>query len=244
MVDTDTNSTTEAQSQHIVVIDDEAAIAELVSQIFKAEGFEVSSFLNATEALEFLASEPADLVIADIMMPQMDGLEFCRRLRNFSDIPVVFLTAKDEETDVVVGFAMGADDYIAKPFKPRELVARVRARLRRSNNVNNSQAPEELLSSCGITLNPNAHTASLHDIALSLTPKEFGILEILLKNQGKPVAANKLYEQVWNEEANASSTNTIMVHIRHLRCKLAEVDSSVEFIQTAWGVGYMIPADR
>ncbi len=221
-----------SSNKRILVVDDEVAIADLVASIFQGEGFSVRACYGPEEALEAVRSEAFDLALIDIMMPGMDGLELLPKLRAASaSMPVIFLTAKDEE-----------EDYVTKPFKPRELVARVRARLRRGGRSFSEEDSHELaqLSSAGIIMDVKAHQASLYDIPLTLTPKEFGILQLLLSRQGEPVSAKELYEQVWQEPANASSTNTIMVHIRHLRQKLANIDSSVEFIQTAWGVGYRI----
>lgn len=229
----------------ILIVDDETAIADLVAGIFKAEGMSTFAVYRPEDALEKVQSEPYDLAIVDVMMPGMDGFELCRQLHSRGiQIPIIFLTAKDEETDIVVGFALGAEDYVTKPFKPRELVARVKARLRRQEpgcqKVAERGPSDSLLSVRGIEVDSKAHAASLHDIPLSLTPKEFGIFELLLRRAGEPVSAKELYETAWEEEANATSANTIMVHIRHLRQKLAEIDSSEQFIETAWGVGYRI----
>ena len=181
----------------IAVCDDEQAIADLVGQLLVEAGFAPTVFYAAPDLLACQADDPFDLVILDIMMPGMDGFACCRELRRTSSVPIIFLTAKDEEVDKVVGFELGADDYVVKPFKPRELVARV-------------------------------------------TPKEFAILACLMRDQGRPVASRDLFETVWGEIANAQSNNTVMVHIRHLRKKLAAVDSSQEFVETVWGVGYKL----
>ena len=203
-------------------------------------GYRILEAENGPRALSLLTPE-VDLVILDIMMPGMDGFACCRELRRTSSVPIIFLTAKDEEVDKVVGFELGADDYVVKPFKPRELVARVRARLRRatSNDVAREDGPG-MLECCGIALDESAYTATLHGEALSLTPKEFAILACLMRDQGRPVASRDLFETVWGEIANAQSNNTVMVHIRHLRKKLAAVDSSQEFVETVWGVGYKL----
>lgn len=230
--------------KRLLVVDDEIAIAELIASIFTAEGMEVATFNDPLAALASFGQSEYDLAIIDIMMPAMDGYELCRGIREHSDMPVVFLSAKDEESDIVVGFTLGADDYVTKPFKPRELVARVKAHLRRDAARRASASPEEgILSAQGLEVDTRSHEASMHDVPLQLTPKEFAILAHLMENKGKPVPSKELYEAAWGERANASSANTVMVHIRHLRQKLAEVDSSKEIIQTAWGVGYRIAAD-
>ena len=225
----------------ILVVDDEKEIADLVEIYLVSDGYKVFKANNAKEGLEILEKEEIHLVLLDIMMPGMDGFACCRELRRMSSVPIIFLTAKDEEVDKVVGFELGADDYVVKPFKPRELVARVRARLRRatSNDVASEDGPG-MLECCGIALDESAYTATLHGEALSLTPKEFAILACLMRDQGRPVASRDLFETVWGEIANAQSNNTVMVHIRHLRKKLAAVDSSQEFVETVWGVGYKL----
>lgn len=230
--------------KRLLVVDDEIAIAELISSIFTAEGMEVAAFNDPCAALASFADNNYDLAIIDIMMPVMDGYELCRGIREHSDMPVIFLSAKDEEADIVAGFTLGADDYVTKPFKPRELVARVKAHLRRSATRKVSASAEEgILAAQGVEVDTRSHAVTMHDVPLQLTPKEFAILAHLIENQGKPVPSKDLYEAAWGEKANASSANTVMVHIRHLRQKLAEVDSSKEIIQTAWGVGYRIASD-
>lgn len=225
----------------IAVCDDEQAIADLVGQLLVEAGFSPSVFYAAADLLAEQAGEPFDLVILDIMMPGMDGFACCRELRRTSSAPIIFLTAKDEEIDKVVGFELGADDYVVKPFKPRELVARVRARLRRSAAADAGKATDQGVLECGgIALDESAYAATLHGEPLCLTPKEFAILACLMRDSGHPVASRDLFEAVWGEEANAQSNNTVMVHIRHLRKKLAAVDSSQEFVETVWGVGYKL----
>lgn len=231
----------DASRKKILIVDDEVAIADLVHDIFEKEGFEARTFYNAHDALDSAKAHPFDIAIVDVMMPGMDGFELCVELRKVSDMPVVFLTAKDQESDVVCGLTLGADDYIVKPFKPNELVARVKAHLRRASvSKSNAFANGVLVSKKGIELNSRSHKATLHDIELPLSPKEFGVLETLMGNIGQPVSANAIYESVWRERADSYSVNTVMVHIRHLRKKLAEIDSSVEFVETVWGVGYKI----
>lgn len=231
------------ETQRLLVLDDEVEIADLVASIFTDIGYEVDAFYDPHQALDAFAKNDYSLIIVDVMMPGMDGFEFCRRLGQKTDVPVVFLSAKDHETDVITGLALGADDYVTKPFKPRELVARVKAHLRRYANskaAGTESRQDDALTAKGITVLPSKHKAYLHDMELQLTPKEFDILLTLVKRKGEPVASKDLYESVWKEQANASSSNTIMVHIRHLRSKLAQIDSSEQMIQNVWGVGYKI----
>lgn len=223
----------------IVVVDDEAAIAELVVQLLEAEGLRACAFTDPLAALDHCGRAGFVLAIVDVMMPQMTGFELCAKLRSISDAPIVFLSARDEEVDQVAGFSFGADDYVVKPFKPRELVARVRAHLRRSQREGRSNAPSAL-SACGIELDPDSHAVALYDEPLTLTPKEFAVLELLMRRGGKPVPAAEIFETVWGERFDDAAANTVMVHIRHLRAKLAAVDSSRSFIQTVWGVGYRL----
>ncbi|MBC2890510.1 response regulator transcription factor [Gordonibacter massiliensis (ex Traore et al. 2017)] len=230
-----------ADAKTIAVCDDEAAIADLVAQLLVGSGFEVRAFYAAADLLAATERETFDLVVLDIMMPGMDGFACCRELRRTSSVPIIFLTAKDEEIDKVVGFELGADDYVVKPFKPRELLARVRARLRRSSvPLDEARAGSGLLEARDVAVDESAYAATLHGEPLALTPKEFAILTCLLRAEGRPVASRDLFESVWGEEANAQSNNTVMVHIRHLRKKLAAIDSSQEFIETVWGVGYKL----
>lgn len=228
-----------AEKARILVADDEAAIADLVVRVMEAEGMPAKAVYGGASALREIESGAYDLAILDVMMPDLDGFEVCRRARAATDMPIVFLTAKDEDVDQIVGLSLGADDYVVKPFKPRVLAARVKARLR-------PRRPEG--SSCietgGVSVDPAAHEAFLHGVRLKLTPKEFGVLLELAKAAGNPVPAKDLYESVWNEPFNHSAANSVMVHIRRLREKLAEVDPSEEVVATVWGVGYRIEAGK
>ena len=231
------------ENERILVVDDERAIADLVVSLLLREGMQARACYSGAQALEALEKESFDLAILDIMMPGMDGFELCVRMRKMRDIPIIFLSAKDEEADQVVGFTLGADDYVTKPFRPRELVARVRARLRRA------QAPAPVANDSLIEVGPlevdvAAHSASLHGQKMKLTPKEFAILTLLAQSAGRPVSAKDLFEGAWEEPFDDAASNTIMVHIRHLRKKLAAIDSSTQFIETAWGVGYRLKASH
>ncbi len=227
--------------RRVVVCDDEREIADLVASLLAREGFRAKATYRAQDALALVRAGDVDCAILDIMMPGMDGYELGRRIREFSDIPLIFLSAKDEEVDKVLGFALGADDYVTKPFRPRELVMRVRACLRRFERPPRDAAAEGRLSMRGIELDSTAHEASLLGEPLSLTPKEFSLMEALLKAGGAPVSTADLYEAAWGEPADVAGANTVMVHVRHLRKKLAAVDASATYIETVWGMGYRIP---
>lgn len=231
------------EAPKILVVDDEQAIADLVVELLTREGLAAQACYSGSHALEVFKKQQYDLIILDIMMPGTDGLEVCKKVRAVSEVPIIFLSAKDEEVDKVIGLTLGADDYITKPFKSRELVARVKARLRRIEGKGTLES-SNLLVAKGITLDLNAHTAALHDTPLHLTPKEYDTLALLIKAHGKPVPAQEIFETVWKEPFNSSSSNTVMVHIRSLRKKLAALDASEPFIETAWGVGYRIAASQ
>lgn len=223
--------------RRILVCDDECEIADMVARLMEREGFSCTVCYDPSSALDSMRQNASDLVILDIMMPGMDGYELARRIREFSNAPLIFLTAKDEEVDSVLGFAVGADDYVTKPFRPRELAMRVRACLRRAA-APASSAPDGVLRICGIELDPRAHEVSLHGEPLALTPKEFALLQALMEAGGSPRSAAELFERVWGQRPDAAASNTVMVHVRHLRKKLAAIDSSAEFVVTVWGVGY------
>ena len=189
---------------HILVVDDEQAIADLVVNLLVAEGMDALACYSGQAALDMLARTPFDL----------------------------------EEADQVVGFTLGAEDYVTKPFRPRELVARVKARLRRRQAA--PQASSTLLSAGAIEVDLRTHLATLHGEPLHLTPKEFAILAILAQSVGSPVSAADLFEGAWHERFDDAAANTVMVHIRRLRKKLADIDASTTFIETAWGVGYKL----
>lgn len=224
----------------ILIVDDDEAIVGLLREVLQGEGFATHECLSGQEAIAELACDSYQLVLLDIMMPGMNGFETCQRMREFSDVPIVFLTARNEESDTVLGFSLGADDYIVKPFKPRELVARVRARIRRSQASKDKPVASDVFDRDGLLIDATRHVVSLHDVELKLTPKEFEVLSLLASQAGKPVAIKDIFEHVWNEPYNSFDSNTVMVHIRRLRKKLAEVDSSREFIKTIFGVGYKL----
>lgn len=224
----------------ILVVDDESEIADLVELYLKNENYEVYKFYRAEDALSCIASSELDLAILDIMLPGTSGFAICQKIRESHNYPVIMLTAKIEETDKITGLTLGADDYITKPFRPLELVARVKAQLRRYKRYNPGLAapPEpDVLAHQGLVMNTRTHECLLHERPLSLTPTEFSILRILLESRGQVVSAEEMFHQIWQDEYYTKSNNTITVHIRHLREKLGE---SAGYIKTIWGVGYKL----
>ena len=225
----------------ILVCDDEREVAQIVAELARREGMEAEVVTSGPAALAALDRADFDLVVLDIMMPGMDGYEVCRRIRSTSDVPVLFLSAKNEEFDQVLGLELGADDYVTKPFRPRELMARVKLRARARRGGSAPAARAGLLQVDGLVLDTLAHEATLAGEPLTLTPTEFDLLAELMRHAGSPVGARELYEHVWGDGFNASARNSVMVYLRHLRKKLGAIDSSRPFIDTVWGVGYRMP---
>jgi len=227
-------------SQHILIVDDEREIADLVEIYLAGEGFTVYKFYDAAPALACLESTPIDLALLDVMLPGTDGFEICRRIRERFTFPVIMLTARAEDIDKINGLALGADDYITKPFNPLEVTARVKAQLRRYTRYN-SGAPvsRQVYDSRGLVVSADTHECSLFGEEISLTPIEFRILWMLCENAGRVISSEELFEKVWGEKY-LDSNNTVMVHIRRLREKLHEPPRRPRFIKTVWGVGYRI----
>lgn len=225
---------------NILVVDDEPEIADLVSVYLRGEGFQVFSCGSGTEALAAVSREKIDLAVLDVMLPDISGLTLCAEIRRQHQFPILMLTAKVEDTDKITGLTVGADDYMTKPFSPLELVARVKAQLRRYTNYNGAEkASEDAISVNGLTINRTTHQCWLYDEALSLTPIEFDILWLLCANRGKVISAEELFETVWGEKY-LDRNNTVMVHIRRLREKMGEPSRNPRFIKTVWGVGYKV----
>jgi len=226
---------------NILVIDDEKEIADLIELYLKNEGFNVFTFYDAKEALTCIQTKKIDFAILDVMMPDIDGFEICRRIREYYHFPVIMLTAKDEEIDKITGLTLGADDYITKPFRPLELIARVKAQIRRFTRYNQQEALQNdmIIDFSGLILDQNTRKCMLHEKQLSLTPTEFSILWFLCINRGRVVSSEELFQKVWGEKYY-SSNNTVMVHIRHLREKMNDSAENPKFIKTVWGVGYTI----
>lgn len=223
----------------ILIVDDEKEIAELVRLCLEKEGFETVVSNDGNEALRKIQSEEFDLAILDIMLPGVDGLSLCAEIRKKYTYPVIMLTAKTAFTDRISGLSLGADDYVTKPFNPPELVARVKAQLRRYKQYNDIPSSEGTIEIAGLVINNLQRTCSLYGEALTLTPTEFGILWLLCENAGKVISTEEIFERVWGEKY-LDSNNTVMVHIRRLRDKMHERPKNPKFIKTVWGVGYKI----
>ncbi len=228
----------------ILVVDDEKEIADLVAFYLESETFEVVTCYSAEAALQNVSEREFDLAILDIMLPGTNGFEICKTIRESHNYPVIMLTAKDEEIDKIRGLMMGADDYMTKPFRPLELVARVKAQLRRYKRYNHSPVPEVLDNSLlvhgGLVMNVKTHECQLDEKPLVLTPTEFSILKILCERKGEVVSSEELFHGVWKDEYYSKSNNTITVHIRHLREKMKDSVEHPKYIKTIWGVGYKI----
>lgn len=226
--------------EHILVVDDEPEIADLVEVYLKSEGFSVTKCGTGTAALEILRQQNVDLALLDVMLPDISGFVLCGEIRKEYHFPVLMLTAKTGDMDKITGLTIGADDYITKPFNPLELVARVRAQLRRSTRYNGADKPTaDLLDFNGLLINKNTHEVRLYDRELGLTPLEIDILWLLASNRGQVISAERLFESVWGEKY-LDRNNTVMVHIRRLREKMGEPSRNPKFIKTVWGVGYKI----
>lgn len=225
----------------IMVVDDEAYIVELVKFNLEKEGYQVVVASDGLGALEMVQVERPDLILLDIMLPNMDGLEVCRTLKQnpmLYSIPIIMLTAKGEEIDTVLGLEMGADDYVKKPFSPREMVARVKARLRALKILEAEKAVgEKAFIVKELIVVPEKYEAFIGEEKLELTPKEFELLSLMVSHQGKVFTREALLEKVWGYEYSGD-TRTVDVHIRHLRQKLRDDSNDPEYIETVRGVGY------
>jgi two-component system response regulator VanR len=227
---------------NILVVDDEQAITDLVEVYLKNESFNVYKFYNGKAALNCIENTKLDLAIIDVMLPDIDGFSICKQIREKHLFPVILLTAKEEEIDKITGLTLGADDYVTKPFQPLELIARVKAQLRRYTIYNSAEPSREgnVISVAGLVLNKDNHECTLNERPLDLTPTEFSILWALASNRGCVVSSERLFKEVWGEKYFTNSNNTVMVHIRHLREKMGDDAQHPKYIKTVWGIGYKI----
>lgn len=233
------------KSYNILVVDDEKEIADVVEIYLLNQGYKVFKANNGLEGMKIVDKEDIHLAIIDMMMPVMDGATMIMKLREKHNFPVIILSAKSEEVDQIMGLNIGADDYVNKPFKPLELLARVNSQLRRYTkymNISDDDAGEKedegLYIIGGLELNENKRTVSVDDKPVKITPIEFKILNLLMKNPGRVFSSEEIYDKVWNE--NAINTDTVMVHIRNIREKIELDSKKPKYLKVVWGVGYKI----
>lgn len=220
----------------VLIVDDEAIVVDVVERYLRREGYDVVVAADGEAALAAARDSEPDILVLDLMLPKLDGLEVFRRVRAHSDVPVIMLTAKGEETDRVVGLEMGADDYIAKPFSPRELVARVKTVLRRTTTPTTNSS-RQALKLGDIAINPRARRVTVKGAPVELTAKEFDLLWFLAKNAGQVFSRPQLLDQVWDYQY-LGDASTVTVHMRRLRSKLEADPMHPRHIKTVWGVGY------
>lgn len=226
----------------VLVVDDEREIADLVELILNNEGYTVRKFYDARQALEYIrVGQDPDLALLDVMMPGVDGFALCAEIRKHATYPVILLTARVEDVDKITGLSIGADDYVTKPFNPLELVARVKAQLRRYTRYNPSRdlCGEEHYEAGGLCVDCRTHTVTVGGDPVILTPTEFKILWLLCRNAGEVVSSERIFESVWGEKY-LESNNTVMVHIRRMREKMGETSRDPRYVKTVWGVGYRL----
>jgi DNA-binding response OmpR family regulator len=220
----------------VLVVDDDATVAEVVSRYLEREGFEVESVEDGRVALQRAFADPPDLIVLDLMLPGMDGLEVCRQVRTFAPIPIIMLTARGDEDQRVAGLEMGADDYVAKPFSPRELTARVKSVLRRSAGPSPVADRQKPLRTGDLELDPKSREVRVAGRLVSLTALEFELLAFLMRHPGQVFRREELLERVWGY--TFGDTSTVTVHVRRLREKVEEDPASPGHVRTVWGVGY------
>lgn len=228
------------EKEIVLVVDDEKEIRDLVEIYLVNEGYKVLKASNGLEALQISNDNEVDLVILDVMMPKMDGIEVCMRMRKSKNMPIIMLSAKSQDLDKILGLTTGADDYVVKPFNPLELVARVKSQLRRYKRLNvPKKVDQEVIEVDDLVINTKNHQVKVGNKDVKLTPREFEILELLSSNRGVVFSIEKIYESVWKQDF-FESDNTVMVHIRKIREKIEENPRRPRFIKTIWGVGYKV----
>ena len=224
---------------NIVVCDDEKEIVEAIAIYLNNDGYKVFKAYNGAEALALIDRETVHLVIMDIMMPVMDGMAATMKIRERSNVPVIMLTAKTEDTDTILGLTMGADDYIAKPFKPLELIARVKSQLRRYTALGGCAESPHVICTGGLCIDDECKEVTVDGEPVKMTPVEYRILKLLCENAGKVFSIDHIYEQVWNEPA-FNPENTVAVHIRRIREKIEINPKEPKYLKVVWGVGYKV----
>lgn len=221
----------------ILVVDDERDIVSALEIYLRPEGYDILKAYDGKEALNIIQKEHVDLVLMDIMMPEMDGIVTTSKIREISNVPVIFLTAKSEDADMILGLNIGADDYITKPFNPAEVIARVRSQLRRYTLLGGSPNKPQQIKIGGIIMDDDAKSVSVDGEDISITPVEYNILKLLMENPGKVFSSEEIYQKIWNEPF-VNGENTVAVHIRHIREKIEIDPGKPRYIKVVWGRGY------
>ncbi|MCR4792470.1 MAG: response regulator transcription factor [Lachnospiraceae bacterium] len=227
---------------NILVCDDDKDIVAAIEIYLQEDGHSIYKAYNGREALDILSKEEIQLVILDIMMPEMDGIETAEEIRKTSTVPIIFLSAKSEEEDKILGLNAGGDDYVTKPFSPAELTARVRSNLRRYTmlgSINEGASNNHIYNAGSLCINDETKVVTVDGEPVKLTPIEYNILLLLIKNKGTVFSTDKIYESIWNETPIATD-NTVAVHIRHIREKIEINPGQPKFLKVVWGVGYKI----
>lgn len=225
---------------NILVCDDDKEIVEAIDIYLREEGYQVFKAYDGKQAIELLAKEQIHLLLMDVMMPKMDGIQATLKIRASSSIPIIILSAKSEDTDKILGLNIGADDYVTKPFNPLELVARVKSNLRRYTSLGSlNQDSSHIYQAGGLVINDETKEVHVDEELVKLTPIEYNILLLLVKNQGRVFSINQIYENIWNEDA-IGADNTVAVHIRHIREKIEINPRDPRYLKVVWGVGYKI----
>lgn len=222
----------------ILVVDDDRAIVDSIAIFLRAEGYAVEKAYNGLEALDILLSRPVQLLLLDIMMPALDGIQTLLKVRETKNIPIILLSAKSEDADKILGLTAGADDYITNPFNPSELVARVKSQLRRYTQLGAMQPTATRLVIRGLVVDTERHEVTVDGESVRLTPLEYKILALLCRQPGKVFSTEEIYRRVWNDEI--VSDNAIAVHVRHIREKIEIDPKDPRYLKVVWGVGYKI----
>ena len=228
---------------NLLICDDERDIRNALKIYLSGEGYKIFEAENGEEALAIASSEEIHLVLMDIMMPKMDGISATVKLRENCNAPVIFLTAKSEDTDKILGLTSGADDYITKPFNPLEVIARIKAQLRRYAYFGGMEKKEDTISVGGLELDDNGKTVSLNGETLPLTPTEYEIMKLFIKNPGKVFSSKEIYSAVWSSDP-LGAEGTIAVHIRHLREKIEIDQANPHYLKVVWGKGYKLEGGK
>ncbi len=225
---------------NILVCDDDREIVDAIEIYLSQDGYQIFKAYDGQQAIDMLQKEDIHLLIMDIMMPKLDGIRATLKIREYSSIPIIILSAKSEDTDKILGLNIGADDYISKPFNPLELVARVKSNLRRYTSLGSlNQMGKSIYQVGGLVLNDDTKQVIVDDEVVKMTPIEYNILLLLMKNQGRVFSINQIYESIWNEDA-IGADNTVAVHIRHIREKIEINPKEPRYLKVVWGVGYKI----